>query len=127
MEKQDTERDFGADLVRITAGVLVLTVHFFLRNGFYYREARGFFGVLAVAFRTAALNCVPLFMMLTGYLKCKKEWTLRSYLSIVPILTSYVVISLIHLAYKILYAGVRMSAIEWLLQLISFKLADYSW
>ena len=31
-------RDFGADVVRVLSCLLVLILHFFLRNGFYYRE-----------------------------------------------------------------------------------------
>ena len=45
------DRDFGADVVRIAAGIMVLTLHFFLRNGFYYRELTGFFGISADACR----------------------------------------------------------------------------
>ncbi|MBQ6035677.1 MAG: acyltransferase family protein [Lachnospiraceae bacterium] len=125
--KPNTERDFGADIVRITAGLLVLTVHFFLRNGFYYREADSLWGILAVAMRTFSFSCVPLFMMLTGYLKCGKTWTKRYYLSLVPILISYTLISLIHLLYKVLYEDVRMPVWQWIEEYLSFQLANYSW
>ena len=123
----DTERDFGADLVRIAAGLLVLTVHFFLRNGFYYSEAGDLWGILACAVRIFSYSCVPLFMVLTGYLKCRKAWTPSYYLSLIPILISYTVISLIHLIYKICYEGVRMTVFEWIEEFLSFQLANYSW
>ena len=93
-------RDFGADVVRITALFMVLMIHYFLRNGFYYREAAGFFGFTALMLRSATLCCVPLFMMLTGYLKCGKPWNPAYYRSILPILFSYLMISLIHLPYR---------------------------
>ena len=126
-EKPNTGREFGADLVRIAAGLLVLTVHFFLRNGFYYSEAGDLWGILACAVRIFAYSCVPLFMMLTGYLKCTKPWTKRYYLSLLPILTSYTLISLIHLLYKVLYEGVRMPVWQWIEEFLSFQLANYSW
>ena len=121
------ERDFGADVVRITALFMVLGLHFYLRNGFYYREVRDVPGFITLMTRSALMCCVPLFMMLTGYLKCRRRWTAGYYRSILPILLSYVIISLIHLPYKIFIQEQQASAGEWMLSFLRFELATYSW
>ena len=76
-----TEREFGPDCIRISAFCLLLWLHFYLRNGFYHSAADGFWGFLAVMFRPVFMCCIPLFLMLTGYLKCGKSWTDRYYRS----------------------------------------------
>ncbi|MBQ6551703.1 MAG: acyltransferase family protein [Lachnospiraceae bacterium] len=121
------ERDFGADVVRITALFLVLWVHYYLRNGFYYREVTDFGGFLTTSFRPVVMTCVPLFMMLTGYLKCGKSWNLKYYRSIVPVLLSYLIISAVHLPYRIFVQQESMTAGEWVLQFLHFELATYGW
>lgn len=121
------DRDFGADVVRIAAGIMVLTLHFFLRNGFYYREMTGFFGISALTVRFITLSCVPLFVMLSGYLKVRKEWSWAYYKSLLPIIVSYVLISLMHLPYKILVVKERHSVSEWIMEFLNFDLAEYGW
>ena len=117
-------RDFGADIVRITALFMVLWLHFYLRNGFYYTEITDLSGFIAVMFRPILMCCVPLFMILTGYLKCSKKWDLRYYRSLFPILVSYLLISLIHLPYKIFFQDQHASIGDWILQILRFELAN---
>ena len=83
------EREFGADVVRILAVCLVFWLHFYLRNGFYYTPVDNLAGFIAVAFRPVFMCCIPLFLILTGYLKCGKPWKWSGYCSILPILTNY--------------------------------------
>ena len=99
---------------------MLLVLHFFLRNGFYYKEIQDGWGFLAVMVRSIVYCCVPLFMVLTGYLKCGRTWTASHYRSIIPILISYGIISLIHLVYKITFLKVSMPPGEWVLQFFSF-------
>ncbi len=124
---KNNTRDFGADVVRITALFMVLWLHFYLRNGFYYTEITDFSGFVAVMFRPILMCCVPLFMILTGYLKCGKKWDVHYYRSLLPILLSYLFISLIHLPYKIFFQDQHASLGEWILQILRFDLANYSW
>ena len=121
------EREFGADVVRITALFLVLWLHYYLRNGFYYREAANVPGFIALMSRSMLMCCVPLFMVLTGYLKCSKQWNLRYYRSLLPILLSYLIISLIHLPYKIFFQNQQATVGEWFLSFLKFDLATYGW
>ena len=121
------EREFGADCIRILALCLVYWVHFYLRNGFYSSEASDVWGFIAVMFRPVFMCCVPLFMVLTGYLKCGKEWSWKYYLSLLPILISYVLISAIHLPYKIFWQNEVLSVRGWIKEFLAFELAEYGW
>ena len=87
-------RNSSLDILRIVAAFTVLSVHFFLHNGFYSEPVQGMEPIegivnflttgdeaamhgpwmfLAVMMRTFFGVCVPLFMILTGYLMSKKE------------------------------------------------------
>lgn len=127
MKTKVCSRDFGADVVRIYAVIMVLILHFFLRNGFYYRKMDDLWGILTMTMRSVSLCSVPLFVMLTGYLKCHKAWSGRYYFSLIPVLVSYTLISGLHLLFKIFYEGVRMSVWEWTEQFLGFELATYGW
>ncbi|MBQ5952157.1 MAG: acyltransferase family protein [Lachnospiraceae bacterium] len=120
-------RDFGADAVRIAALFMVLWVHFFLRNGFYYSKVTDAGGFFTVMWRIVCMCCVPLFLMLTGYLKCGKPWDRNYYRSLLPVLCTYVLVSAIQLLYKTLILKEAASAGEWFLSLLRFELANYSW
>lgn len=120
-------REFGADLVRIAGMCLLLWLHFFLRNGFYYTPVTDFGSFLAVMFRPIFMVCVPLFAMLTGYLKCGKEWGRSYYKPLLSIIITWIFISGIHLLYKIFIQHVEKSAGDWLVSFFGFQLADYSW
>ena len=121
------ERDFGADAVRIFALILLLWLHFYLRNGFYYTKITDILGFIAVMFRPVFMCCVTLFMTLTGYLKCTKKWNAGYYKSLVPIICSWLLISAVHLLYKVFWKGETANAGAWILSLFQFKLANYSW
>ena len=66
------KRDYSLDLVRIFAVVMVVSNHFFLLNGFYYEIVQGKRMYALNLMRTFSLTCVPLFLVLTGYLMCQK-------------------------------------------------------
>lgn len=121
------QRDFGADAVRIAAAVMVLIQHFYMRNGFYYREMTDIWGILNIAMRTVSLSCVPMFLMLTGYLKCGKPWSKKYYASLVPVLAAYLLVSVLSLLFRILVRNESRTAAEWLLEFLGFTLAPYSW
>ncbi len=121
------ERQFGPDVVRVGAFCLLLWLHFFLRNGFYYTAADTIPAWIAVCARSAFLCCVPLFLILTGYLKCGKPFGKGCYRSIVPILCSYLIINVIFLVYKIFVLKTEQPVMFWITNFFDFKLVDYGW
>ena len=73
--KKLERRDSSLDIIRIVAAFTVLSVHFFLHNGFYSEIVsidKGPQMFIMVQMRTLFGVCVPLFMILTGYLMSQK-------------------------------------------------------
>lgn len=68
MKKERIVRDLGLDITRIIAFASVPSVHFFLNSGFYDTPVLGEKMYIMVIFRTLFMICVPLFMLLSGYL-----------------------------------------------------------
>lgn len=78
-----TERDIGLDITRILAFLCVVSVHFLLGSRFYDNQLTGEKMYVMTLIRTLSMVCVPLFLLLTGYLTCGRdvELTPRGYLS----------------------------------------------
>ncbi len=66
------KRNINLDIIRSIAVFSVLSVHFFLNNGFYTEIIKGKRMFVMFTMRTAFMICVPLFAILTGYLMNKK-------------------------------------------------------
>ena len=127
VQTSSKQRAFGPDVVRVLALILLLWLHFFLRNGFYYRPVNTTAMTIAAAGRCVFMCCIPLFLMLTGYLKCGKEWKKGYYAGLFPMLLSWAIVSVICLWYNVCVAGQQKTAWEWLCLFFDFKLANYSW
>ena len=85
----------GLDLVRSTAALFVVSVHFFFNCGYYSTPLNSKTTFIMTAARWLFLCCVPLYMMLTGYFKCNKDLNKAHYLSLIPVFSAYIVISTI--------------------------------
>ncbi|HOO28662.1 MAG TPA: acyltransferase family protein, partial [Lachnospiraceae bacterium] len=88
-------RQEGPDIVRTIAAVFVVAVHFYLNCGYYSEPLDNPILFIMTVARWLFLICVPLFMILTGYFKSEKTLSKSHYMGIVPIMVSYVVISII--------------------------------
>lgn len=75
--EQDTaekkQRDFRIDIIRIVAAFSVLGVHFFLHSGYYDIPLTGRRMYVATLLRILFGVCVPLFMIISGYLQNHKR------------------------------------------------------
>ncbi len=98
-------RDPNLDLIRAVAGWLVVSVHFFLNICYYYEPLQGGWMLLMSVLRMACMTCVPLFLMLTGYLCCEKRLTPRYFLGIVRVLLTYLLASVVCLAFRRFWLG----------------------
>lgn len=70
------KRDANLDLIRSVAVLSVISIHSFLNNGFYYEPVQGSSMFWGCVLRSMSMICVPLFLMLTGYLMStsKVDW-----------------------------------------------------
>lgn len=121
------ERNFGLDLVRAAAVMLVLAVHFFLNGGFYEAPMQGVGMAVSAVVRMMCMTCVPLFLLLTGYLCVGRSWSSGYYKKIVPILLTYLVAGGICLCYRGVFGGARLTPGMVLAQYLNFQAAPYGW
>lgn len=119
--KKLERRDSSLDIIRIVAAFTVLSVHFFLHNGFYSETVTGmgpleglfsFFSTgnysdlhgpqmfLMIQMRVLFGVCVPLFMILTGYLMSKKELSRSYYKGIRKTLIIFVLATIFCMVFK---------------------------
>lgn len=83
------KRQSGIDLIRITGLFFVVGVHQFLYNRFYYEPQMGIWMWSADVWRWLFFCCNGIFMMLSGYLRCKKTDLHDCYRGLIPVLVGY--------------------------------------
>ena len=94
-------RSVGLDVTRIYAFLSVVAVHSFLNTEFYSSMVIGKKMYVMVISRTAFMVCVPLFLLLTGYLVSAKNTALNSscilkyYKKLLPLILKYIICMLI--------------------------------
>lgn len=120
-------RDSNLDLVRSIAFLLVLAVHFLLNTGFYDTPSVGGRMLFGEIYRSFCLCCVPLFVVLSGYLLGEKVLSWKYYKGVLRILVTYLLASLACMAYQVGVQGVSLTAGWVVTQLAFFRGAPYSW
>lgn len=109
VEKQLAGRDLNLDFIRGLAAFLVISVHFMMMTEFYYQPMAGGRMLLLSMVRMAFMNCVPLFLILSGYLCCEKKLTRRYYLGVLRVVVAYLLCSGVSLFYRRKFMGETMT------------------
>ena len=133
-------RSPAPDIIRCLACFSVVSVHFLLNNGFYTAEIKGPEMMLMLVMRCTFMWCVPLFLLLSGYLLCRKKPEPAYYKRIGKIYFVYVAASLAGIfLYRYLYAKLApvlgyaeidfspMTFRTTVLNVLGFTGARYSW
>jgi len=117
---------FGLDLLRVIAVFLVLTIHTtaYCNLISYGEYTPKWIFVLIIHF--ISLACVPLFLLITGFLNIKKNLDISFYKGIIPLIASYLAVSVLIIIFKMLQ-GEKLSFLNILYQVLSFKINDYAW
>ena len=121
------KRSPAADIIRIYAFFCVVAVHFFLQSKFYDGWFEGNMMLVMTILRTSFMICVPLFLMLSGFLMRKKALSVDYYKRISKIIITYVLASIVCILYSKfgLFADITIkTAIQ---SILSFSGAPYSW
>lgn len=105
INSKQNNRQPGLDIVRIIASISVIAVHFYLNCNYYQTPLQGAKMFVMTLGRWGFMICVPLFMMLTGYLKCHKKCDKAHYMSLIPIFISYIIIAVIKVIISNVYYG----------------------
>lgn len=121
------KKNINLDLIRCVATFTVICVHFFLNNGFYKEPVVGGKMYMMATMRTCFMVCVPLFVILSGYLVSKKELTKSYYKGIIRILGIYIIASLFCIAYKAFAQNIPYDFFRIVKEILEFKGANYSW
>lgn len=122
-----TKRNPAADLIRILAFFSVVSVHFFLNNGFYSYPIEGRRMYIMMLMRSFFIICVPLFMTLSGYLLGRKQLEKSYYKRISKIIITYILASLLCVLYSVVYLKQNLSIKNIVANILSFSAAPYSW
>lgn len=120
-------RDLNADLIRCVAVYSVTSVHFLLNSGFYGVPVSGADMWIMCMVRSLFMCCVPLFMILTGYLMQHKTLSGRYYRGLVKTLEIYVLASIACLLFKKFVQGQEVTLLSGILDILDFDAANYAW
>lgn len=117
------ERNYAVDLIKITAFCLVVTVHFFLHTDYYNTPLIGVKMFLLTNIRNLAMTCVPLFVIVTGYLMSDKKWSKSYYLGAVRTVLTLAAAEII----CCLYDSIVFVDKPFWKQIIKMGTSHYSW
>lgn len=121
------ERSPALDIVRCFALLCVVSVHFFLNTYYYSTPVIGGRMYLMTLIRTGCMICVPLFMMLSGYLMCIKQPTPRYFSKLGRILGTYLLAGIACALYQSLYWKNTYTISGLIVSTLNFSIAPYGW
>lgn len=127
MPLKTKDRNPAMDVIRCFACFFVVSVHFFLHNGFYDTTVLGPRMYVMTLMRSFFMICVPLFMMLTGYLSCKKTISKGYYGKILYILSIYILASLCCIFYKVYFLKQPVTTVNFIRGFFHYLNAPYGW
>lgn len=103
-KRDPCSRSPALDIIRIFACINVLSIHFLMNGGFYSEPILGGRMCAMLFMRALFMCCVPLFLMLSGYLLCNKMPERKYYGRIWRIIFVYLAASLFCVyGYRFLY------------------------
>lgn len=124
---QKERRDINLDFIRVVAVFFVVSSHFLLRSGFYDELVAGKRMYVMVVMRYLFMSCVPLFLILTGYLCGSKKPTGAYFRKLGSTLVLYGMASVVCLLYKRFYVHMDFTLWEGILMIFSFHASSYAW
>lgn len=124
------KRYLGLDIIRIIAVLMVIGVHSLSKNGYYHIPLNKDSGILVFGltmFRWLLYACVPIFIIITGYLKKDKKIDKNHYKSILKIIIDYLIICSIFIIYNKLYLKIDVLNVDTIINVFNFNLMPYAW
>lgn len=127
MIKKIKNRNLNIDLIRAVAVLSVISVHFFMNINYYGQVFIGKRMYIYTLLRTLFMICVPLFLLLTGYLMNKKELTKKYYKGIIKVLAVYLIAAIACQIFKAFYLHYDITVKSAILSILNFDGAQYGW
>ncbi len=97
------KRNINIDIIKVCASIFVIALHYFLYNDFYNTLINypSKFYIISII-RNLFLMCVPLFLIITGYLMNRKEFSFNLYKKgIKKVIIPYIILTFITLSAEI--------------------------
>lgn len=120
-------RNPALDVIRCVALVCVVSVHFFLHTEFYDVAVTGRAMMAMTVLRNSFMVCVPLFLMLTGYLVRSRDTSVRYYIKLLRVLFVYAAASFFCAGYKVFFRNADLNLTGIVAGIFDFTAAPYSW
>ena len=121
------QRVGGLDLIRALAVIFVLSVHFLMNTAFYVTPLTGPSMFLQTALRWLFLTCVPLFLLLSGYLQWRKKPEAAYFKKISFVLGVYLFFAVLAVLFKVLVQGEGGGFWHWAWSVCTFSSIGYGW
>ena len=121
------KRDLRLDLIRALAAVMVLAVHFFMNSDINSLPVQGLRMQAATVVRTGLISCVPLFLLLSGWLLRDRRWSRQYYRGLLRVLLAYVLAGVVCLIVRTAVRGEGFVPFFWVKELVGFSAAPYGW
>ncbi len=119
------DRNITLDIIRVIAVFSVIGVHFFLNSGFYEITVKGMAMFLGTLLRTLFMICVPLFLLLSGYLMKNKVLSKKYYMGIGKVIGVYIISTLVCLTFMKFVLKQEVTLLSGIKNLLSYQ--QYSW
>lgn len=127
MRTTTVKRNTALDIIRCFALFFVVSVHFFREMGYYDAPMQGTAMFLMTLIRTVSMICIPLFLMLTGYLNKSQQLNGKTLKKLGTILLTYLLASVFCYGYSVTCLKQSFSVFDFLQNLFSYSAVPYGW
>ena len=121
------KRNSTMDMIRIVSVLLVMSVHFFLYTGFYDQPMLGKRMFALCAMRTFFTCCVPMFLLLSGYLMWQKKPEKEYYFGLGKTIATYLLAGAACILYRALHMQKAYTLKTALFSFLDYSAAQYAW
>lgn len=116
----------GLDLIKTLAVIFVISIHTIGNLHVLAMDMQGIRAFIIIVYRYFVMSCVPLFLMITGFLQGGKTANKKFYLGLVPVIASYLFIAALGAAYN-MSQDASISIGTAVLSVFNFTANDYAW
>lgn len=123
---RENKRDVNLDLIRFAAIFFLPSLHFFAYVDFYSIQVSGILMYVMSTVRTLSMICIPLFLLLTGYLMSNKKYSPAYFKGIIRVLVLFFICkTMIVVFYDHMYMHKTITLTDYIKGLSSG--GEYSW
>ncbi len=128
MVQKQSKRNLNCDVLRIFAFILVILVHSLININFYGASNRGLTMLLLNLVRPIFMTCVPLFLILSGFLTKEPEFNKAYVLKLGKILFTYFLCAIVCLVCLHFLEHRELLLLRYyVFSILSFHAAPYGW